>query len=160
MVSHKRYKCINMTDLGTFTKNSFTLEVGLWSQWSYIAGFTVYVMDIFVIVGKALTFLLLQPPSYKLPAFSPIRRAAIDLLGRGFTVWEPYLDVSAVLLGLLELTVDGDRLVPRWGTGHGIITIHKDDRLYTVYTYIIIVDVYRWWSEDGDLVSLMLKLCL
>jgi hypothetical protein len=54
-------------------------------------------------IPKALTFLLQQPPSRKLPAHTPIRRAAIDLIGRGFTVWEPYLDVSAVLLGLLEL---------------------------------------------------------
>ena len=52
---------------------------------------------------KALVYLLLQPPSAKLPAHVPIRRAAIDLLGRGFTVWEPYMEVSAVLLGLLEL---------------------------------------------------------
>nr|XP_002123988.2 WD repeat-containing protein 7 [Ciona intestinalis] len=52
---------------------------------------------------KALVYLLLQPPSSKLPAHIPIRRAAIDLLGRGFTVWEPYMEVSAVLLGLLEL---------------------------------------------------------
>lgn len=64
--------------------------------------------------GKALTFLLLQPPSQSLPAFTLIRRAAVDLLGRGFTVWEPYLDVSSVLLGLLELCVDGDKLVPRY----------------------------------------------
>ena len=64
-------------------------------------------------VGKALSFLLQQPPSKKLPAYSPIRRAAIDLIGRGFTVWEPYLEVSAVLLGLLELCIDSDRLVPR-----------------------------------------------
>lgn len=63
--------------------------------------------------GKALTFLLQQPPSRKLPAYSPIRRAAIDLIGRGFTVWEPYVEVSAVLLGLLELCIDSDRLVPR-----------------------------------------------
>ncbi|XP_074644307.1 WD repeat-containing protein 7-like [Tubulanus polymorphus] len=62
--------------------------------------------------SKALTFLLLQPPSLKLPAHTPIRRAAIDLIGRGFTVWEPYIDVSAVLLGLLELCIDGDKLVP------------------------------------------------
>lgn len=62
--------------------------------------------------SKALTFLLLQPPSQSLPAFTLIRRAAVDLLGRGFTVWEPYLDVSSVLLGLLELCVDGDKLVP------------------------------------------------
>ncbi|XP_064598877.1 WD repeat-containing protein 7-like isoform X2 [Liolophura sinensis] len=62
--------------------------------------------------SKALTFLLLESPSRRLPAYTPIRRAAIDLLGRGFTVWEPYLDVSAVLLGLLELCVNADRLVP------------------------------------------------
>ncbi|XP_076813155.1 WD repeat-containing protein 7-like isoform X1 [Clavelina lepadiformis] len=52
---------------------------------------------------KALVYLLLQPASPRLPANVPIRRAAIDLLGRGFTVWEPYMEVSAVLLGLLEL---------------------------------------------------------
>jgi len=68
----------------------------------------------FCFAGKALTFLLQQPPSRKLPAHTPIRRAAIDLIGRGFTVWEPYLDVSAVLLGLLELCVDSDKLVPRY----------------------------------------------
>ncbi|KAH3775334.1 hypothetical protein DPMN_176735, partial [Dreissena polymorpha] len=62
--------------------------------------------------SKALTFLLQQPPSRKLPAHTPIRRAAIDLIGRGFPVWEPYLDVSAVLIGLLELCVGADRLVP------------------------------------------------
>ncbi|XP_040434415.1 WD repeat-containing protein 7-like isoform X3 [Falco naumanni] len=58
---------------------------------------------------KALTFLLLQPPSPKLPAHSTIRRTAIDLIGRGFTVWEPYMDVSAVLMGLLELCVDAEK---------------------------------------------------
>ncbi|XP_013407449.1 WD repeat-containing protein 7-like isoform X2 [Lingula anatina] len=62
--------------------------------------------------SNALTYLLLQPSSPQLPANTPIRRAAIDLIGRGFTVWQPYLDVSAVLLGLLELCVDGDKLVP------------------------------------------------
>ncbi|XP_030330791.1 WD repeat-containing protein 7 isoform X3 [Strigops habroptila] len=58
---------------------------------------------------KALTFLLLQPPSAKLPAHSTIRRTAIDLIGRGFTVWEPYMDVSAVLMGLLELCADAEK---------------------------------------------------
>ncbi|BFZ12794.1 hypothetical protein BsWGS_15835 [Bradybaena similaris] len=62
--------------------------------------------------SKALMFLLLQPPSAKLPAYTPIRRAAIDLIGRGFTVWEPYLDVSSVLLGLLELSIDSNKLIP------------------------------------------------
>uniref|UniRef100_A0A3Q2FMN5 WD repeat domain 7 n=1 Tax=Cyprinodon variegatus TaxID=28743 RepID=A0A3Q2FMN5_CYPVA len=58
---------------------------------------------------KALTFLLLQPPSPKLPAHSTIRRTAIDLIGRGFTVWEPYMDVSAVLMGMLELCADAEK---------------------------------------------------
>lgn len=62
--------------------------------------------------SKALTFLLLQPPSPRLPLHTPIRRAAIDLIGRGFTVWEPYLDVSSVLLGLLELSIDAHKLIP------------------------------------------------
>ena len=56
-----------------------------------------------------MTFLLLQPPSPKLPAHSTIRRTAIDLIGRGFTVWEPYMDVSAVLMGLLELCADAEK---------------------------------------------------
>ena len=64
-------------------------------------------------IGKALTFLLLHPPTSNLPAYTLLRRAAVNLLGRGFAVWEPYLDISAVLLGLLELCVDGDTLVPR-----------------------------------------------
>uniref|UniRef100_A0A8C8SHV6 WD repeat-containing protein 7 n=1 Tax=Pelusios castaneus TaxID=367368 RepID=A0A8C8SHV6_9SAUR len=58
---------------------------------------------------KALTYLLLHPPSPKLPPHSTIRRTAIDLIGRGFTVWEPYMDVSAVLMGLLELCADAEK---------------------------------------------------
>ncbi|XP_076178195.1 WD repeat-containing protein Rbcn-3B isoform X2 [Ptiloglossa arizonensis] len=50
------------------------------------------------------------PDSPKL--HTALRRAAIDLIGRGFTVWEPYLDVSKVLLGLLEMCCDADKLVP------------------------------------------------
>lgn len=53
------------------------------------------------LTSMALTHLLLAPPTPKLPAHTPLRRAAIDLIGRGFTVWEPYLDVSKVLLGNL-----------------------------------------------------------
>lgn len=60
----------------------------------------------------ALTHLLLAPPTPKLPAYIPLRRAAIDLIGRGFTVWEPYLDVSKVLLGLLEMCCDSNRIIP------------------------------------------------
>nr|XP_008195733.1 PREDICTED: WD repeat-containing protein 7 isoform X2 [Tribolium castaneum] len=64
------------------------------------------------LTAMALSHLLLAPPSPKLPAHIPLRRAAIDLIGRGFTVWAPFLDISKVLLGLLELCSDADRLVP------------------------------------------------
>lgn len=53
--------------------------------------------------AKALTSLLLQRPTTKAPAYSAIRRAAIDLIGRGFALWEPHIDVSHVLIGLLDL---------------------------------------------------------
>ncbi|CAH0550599.1 unnamed protein product [Brassicogethes aeneus] len=64
------------------------------------------------LTSMALSHLLLAPPSVKLPAHIPLRRAAIDLIGRGFTVWAPFLDISKVLLGLLELCAEADRLVP------------------------------------------------
>lgn len=51
------------------------------------------------LTSMALSHLLLAPPSPKLPAHIPLRRAAIDLIGRGFTVWAPFLDISKVLLG-------------------------------------------------------------
>ena len=41
-----------------------------------------------------------------------LRRAAIDLIGRGFVLWEPHLEVSKVLLGLLEMTCEADWWVP------------------------------------------------
>ena len=76
------------------------------------------------VTGKALTHLLLQPVSAKLPQYTPIRRAAVELLGRGFTVWEPYLDVSSLLLGLLELCIGGDKLVPRY-----VLYVHVHEQL-------------------------------
>ncbi|CAG9764387.1 unnamed protein product [Ceutorhynchus assimilis] len=64
------------------------------------------------LTAMALSHLLLAPSSSRLPAHIPLRRAAIDLIGRGFTVWEPFLDISKVLLGLLELCSEADKLVP------------------------------------------------
>ena len=67
--------------------------------------------------SKALAYLLLSPPSSSLPLHTSLRRAAIDLIGRGFTVWEPYLDVSKILLGLLELCCESEKLVPSMSFG-------------------------------------------
>lgn len=79
---------------------------------SVVEGFGIGNNNLARLTSMALTHLLLAAPSPKLPLHTPLRRAAIDLIGRGFTVWEPYLDVSKVLLGLLEICCDSSRLVP------------------------------------------------
>ncbi|VVC91912.1 unnamed protein product, partial [Leptidea sinapis] len=80
---------------------------------SIVEGFTLSASNNLArLTALALSHLLLAPGSARLPAFTPLRRAAVDLLGRGFSVWEPYLDVSHVLLGLLEMCSDADKLVP------------------------------------------------
>jgi hypothetical protein len=55
-------------------------------------------------ISHALIELLVSEETPLLPLYSPLRRAAVDLIGRGFTVWQPHVDLSKVLLGLLELT--------------------------------------------------------
>lgn len=79
---------------------------------SIVEGFGIGNNNLARLTAMALTHLLLAPSTPKLPAYTPLRRAAIDLIGRGFTVWEPYLDVSKVLLGLLEICCDSSRLIP------------------------------------------------
>lgn len=79
---------------------------------SVVEGFGIANNNLARLTSMALTHLLLAPPTAKLPAHTALRRAAIDLIGRGFTVWEPYLDVSKVLLGLLETCCDSSRLIP------------------------------------------------
>ncbi|XP_052868793.1 WD repeat-containing protein 7 [Anopheles cruzii] len=79
---------------------------------SVVEGFGIGNNNLARSTSMALTHLLLAPATPKLPAYTPLRRAAIDLIGRGFTVWEPYIDVSKVLLGLLEMCCDSNRLIP------------------------------------------------
>ncbi|CRK92912.1 CLUMA_CG006337, isoform A [Clunio marinus] len=76
---------------------------------SVVEGFGIGNNNLARLTAMALTHLLLEPPTMKLPAHTPLRRAAIDMIGRGFTVWEPYHDVSKVLLGLLEISSDACR---------------------------------------------------
>ena len=61
------------------------------------------------LTAKALMYLVLAPSSDMMPSHTPLRRAAIDLIGRGFTLWEPHLEVSKVLLGLLDTSSEADR---------------------------------------------------
>lgn len=55
-------------------------------------------------ISHALVELLVSEGTPLLPQYSPLRRAAVDLIGRGFTVWQPHVDLAKILLGLLELT--------------------------------------------------------
>ncbi len=65
------------------------------------------------LTAKALMFLLLSPAGARQAGnHSALRRAAIDLIGRGFVLWEPHLEVSKVLLGLLEMCCEADWWVP------------------------------------------------
>lgn len=84
---------------------------------SIVEGFGVGNNELARLTSLALTNLLLAPPSSRFPPHTAQRRAAVDLIGRGFTIWEPYLDVSKVLLGLLELCSDADKLVPSMSYG-------------------------------------------
>ena len=56
-------------------------------------------------------YLVLVPANPNSP-HTPLRRAAIDLIGRGFVLWEPHLEVSKVLLGLLDMSSEAAMWVP------------------------------------------------
>jgi hypothetical protein len=60
-------------------------------------------VDLTRATSHCLLELLIEGETPLLPLNSPLRRAALDLLGRGFVVWQPHLDISKVLLGLLDL---------------------------------------------------------
>ena len=63
------------------------------------------------LTARALMYLVLVPSS-PLSPHTPLRRAAIDLIGRGFVLWEPHLEVSKVLLGLLDMSSEAAMWVP------------------------------------------------
>lgn len=65
--------------------------------------------DIVRATAHSLLELLIAPESPLLPLNSALRRAAIDLIGRGFTLWQPHMDISKVLLGLLDLAALGEK---------------------------------------------------
>ena len=89
-------------------------------------------MDVTVVRNTALALTsLLQnqrqhDASKSASPFSAIRRAAIDLMGRGFALWEPHIDVSQVLIGLFELCADIEQQI-RTDRGRSIsLTAAKD----------------------------------
>ncbi|OUC39751.1 WD domain, G-beta repeat protein [Trichinella nativa] len=65
-----------------------------------------------LITCQSLFECIVQPDSPSLPSNCTLRRSCIDLLGRGFAVWQPYLDISKLLLTLLALCAKSDRVLP------------------------------------------------
>lgn len=55
--------------------------------------------------AKTLQAVLLEKPNSKTSLYSSIRCSSAELMGRGFHLWENYVEVSSVIMGLLDLTV-------------------------------------------------------
>lgn len=58
------------------------------------------------LTGRCLSHLLFVPTSPNIPFYTTLRHTAVGLIGRGFTIWEPYLDAAKVLLGLLDMSCE------------------------------------------------------
>ena len=55
--------------------------------------------------AKTLEAVLLDRPVQKNSLYSPLRCSAAELMGRGFHLWENYVNVPMVIMGLLDLAV-------------------------------------------------------
>ena len=55
--------------------------------------------------AKTLEAVLLDRPLQKSSLYSPLRCSAAELMGRGFHLWEKYVNVPSVVMGLLDLSV-------------------------------------------------------
>lgn len=65
------------------------------------------------LTGQCLSHLLFVRSSPDdLNLYPALRYSAVGLIGRGFTFWEPYVDVAKVLLGLLDLSSELDNQKP------------------------------------------------
>ncbi len=67
--------------------------------------------------AKTLQAVLLEKPSSKTGLYSNLRCSAAELLGRGFNLWEKYVDIPEVIMGLLDLAVQYS--APAAGTEEG-----------------------------------------
>lgn len=82
---------------------------------SIVEGFGSGNYNLAMQTSHALFNLLISPPQQV--GNLSIYRSAIDLIGRGFTVWECFLNISQVLLRLLELCNDSEKLIASMSFG-------------------------------------------
>ena len=62
--------------------------------------------------AKTLQAVLLEKPLRPSSVYSPLRCSAAELMGRGFHLWENYVDVAAVIMGLLDLAIHSHSTPP------------------------------------------------
>ena len=55
--------------------------------------------------AKTLQAVLLEKPAHRSSIYSSLRCSAAELMGRGFHLWENYVNVAAVIMGLLDLAI-------------------------------------------------------
>ncbi|CDW53906.1 WD40 domain containing protein [Trichuris trichiura] len=70
------------------------------------------VVLIFPFEGQSLFECVIHPPNDALPLYSSLRRSCIDLLGRGFVTWQPYLDISKLVVPLLMMCAGIEQTYP------------------------------------------------
>lgn len=64
------------------------------------------------LTAKTLQGVLLQRPAHRANLYSSLRCSAAELMGRGFHLWENYVDVALVVMGLLDLALNPAALPP------------------------------------------------
>lgn len=75
------------------------------------------------LTAKALQNMLLEKPHAKSPLYSNLRCSSAELLGRGFQLWEKYVDIPQVVMGLLDMVIqycpEGERSEVRFPKARG-----------------------------------------
>ncbi|CAF4168371.1 unnamed protein product, partial [Rotaria sp. Silwood2] len=79
---------------------------------------------------------------FSIPLHTAIRRTAIDLIGRGYTTWESYLDIGQVLLTLFDLCSISDSSTMTSNLHGGILTPRTDTCL-TARTALYLIATSR-----------------
>ncbi|CAF3717601.1 unnamed protein product [Rotaria sp. Silwood1] len=107
-----------------------------------IKGFSVESPEIILNLSHILASLLSPSNFDHIPLHTAIRRTAIDLIGRGYTTWESYLDIGQVLLALFDLCSISDTSTMT-SKVHGEILSPKTDTCLTAQTALYLIATSR-----------------
>ncbi|CAF2728393.1 unnamed protein product [Rotaria sp. Silwood2] len=107
-----------------------------------IKGFSVESPEIILNLSHILASLLSSSNFDHIPLHTAIRRTAIDLIGHGYTTWEPYLDIGQVLLTLFDLCSISDS-AKTTNNAHGGVLTPKTDTCLTARTALYLIATSR-----------------